>query len=477
MKKIIYTSLFLTGGLLLTSCRKDFTETQFFQSKQAEPLKTVEEASSFVNGTYAKMREKEYLGAYYLAYGEVRSDEIYNDTRVGRFRAESLYTMDANNGNARDTWTTIYGVIANINNVINAPDNLSSQKAGGGAANPSEVKAIKAQAYAIRGMAFFDLLRLYGQKYTGGTLGVPLPLQYNALANTTRPTIEQTEAQIEADFDKAIQLFQEAATAQRKTLAGLVNTTDKTKLSPMAVKAYQSRFYLYKGNWDKVATLSKEIIDSRKYQVIPAADLSASFVKPNTSNSIFELAVGVSGSLGASGYGYLYNSGGYRTLLPTDYALSLFDDADARGNLFAGNSRVGYFLNGKFSDLQSQSNLKLVRYEEVLLNAAEAYLNKGDQTTALTYYNRLRAQRGFTAAPATSLTLEELKKERLRELLGEGFRYWDLLRWGDAVPQYEITGAVDPAKNRTVPNKVFAFPIPQAERNSEYSNVPQNDGY
>ena len=51
MKKIIYTSLFLTGGLLLTSCRKDFTETQFFQSKQAEPLKTVEEASSFVNGT------------------------------------------------------------------------------------------------------------------------------------------------------------------------------------------------------------------------------------------------------------------------------------------------------------------------------------------------------------------------------------------------------------------------------------------
>lgn len=476
MKKIIYTSLFLTGGLLLTSCRKDFTETQFFQSKQAEPLKTVEEASSFVNGTYAQMRAMSYLGAYYLAYGEVRSDEIYNDTSVGRFRAESLYTMDANNGNARDTWTTIYGVIANINNVINAPDNLSSQKAGGGAANPSEVKAIKAQAYAIRGMAFFDLLRLYGQKYTGGTLGVPLPLQYNALANTTRPTIEQTEAQIEADFNMAIQLFQEAATAQRKTLAGLVNTTDKTKLSPMAVKAYQSRFYLYKGDWDKVATLSKEIIASHKYEVMPAADLSASFVKPNTSNSIFELAVGVSGSLGASGYGYLYNSGGYGTLLPTDYALSLFDDADARGNLFAGNSRVGYFLNGKFSDLQSQSNLKLVRYEEVLLNLIEAQLKKNNEAAARAVYNQLRTQRGL-AATTTAITLDDLKKERLRELLGEGFRYWDLLRWGDAVPQYEITGAVDPAKNRTVPNKAFAFPIPQAERNSEYSNVPQNDGY
>ena len=476
MKKIIYTSLFLTGGLLLTSCRKDFTETQFFQSKQAEPLKTVEEASSFVNGTYAQMREKEYLGSYYLAYGEVRSDEVYNNMDVGRFRGESLYTMDANDGDARDTWTKIYGVIANINNVINAPDNLSSQKAGGGAANPSEVKAIKAQAYAIRGMAFFDLLRLYGQKYTGGTLGVPLPLEYNALATTTRPTIEQTEAQIEADFDKAIQLFQEAATAQRTTLAGLVNTTDKTKLSPMAVKAYQSRFYLYKGDWDKVATLSEEIIASHKYEVVPAADLAASFVKANANNSIFELAVGVKGSLGSEAFGYLFNSGGYATLLPTAYAISLFENSDVRRDLIAGNSNDGYFLDGKFSDLQSQSNLKLVRYEEVLLNAAEASLNKGDQATALTYYNQLRAQRGFTAA-ATSLTMEELKKERLRELLGEGFRYWDLLRWGDTVPYYDRTGATDPANNRAVPNKVFAFPIPQAERNSEYSNVPQNDGY
>jgi len=461
--------------LLLTSCRKDFTETQFFQSKQAEPLKTVEEASSFVNGTYAQMREKVYLGSYYLAYGEVRSDEVYNNMDVGRFRGESLYAMDANNGDARDTWTTIYGVIANINNVINAPDNLSSQ--AGGAANPSEVKAIKAQAYAIRGMAFFDLLRLYGQKYTGGTLGVPLPLQYNALANTTRPTIEDTEKQIEKDFNEAIHLFQDVATAQGTTLAGLVNTTDKTKLSPMAVKAYQSRFYLYKGDWNMVATLSREIIDSHKYEVVPEADLAASFVKANANNSIFELAVGVKGSLGSEAFGYLFNSGGYATLLPTAYAISLFDDADARGNLFVGNSDDGYFLDGKFSDLQSQSNLKLVRYEEVLLNAAEAYLNKGDQATALDYYNQLRAQRGFRAAPATSLTMEELKKERLRELLGEGFRYWDLLRWGDAVPYYDRTGATEPANNRAVPNKVFAFPIPQAERNSEYSNVPQNDGY
>ena len=34
MKKILYTSIFLMGGLALTSCSKDFTETKFYQSKK-----------------------------------------------------------------------------------------------------------------------------------------------------------------------------------------------------------------------------------------------------------------------------------------------------------------------------------------------------------------------------------------------------------------------------------------------------------
>lgn len=475
MKKNIYTFLFLVGGLALTSCSKDFTETQFFQSKQAAPLQTVEELTSFVNGAYAKMRVKEYLGAYYLAYAEVRSDEMYNNRNVGRFVSESNYTMSANTPDARDTWDAIYKVVANANTVIGtAEDNLSWQKSKDVTKIRQEVKKLKAQAYAIRAIAFFDLLRLYGQKYTGGNLGIPLPLEYNPEAVTTRPTIEQTEAQIEADFNKALELFQEAA-GQGRNLSTLVSATDKTTLSPLAVKAYQSRFYLFKEDWGKVITLSNEIVASTKYTLMPAADLEASFPKPSPTNSIFELAVGVNGSLGASSYEYLFNSGGYRTILPTSYAIGLYENNDIRKKLIVRTSR-GYFLNGKFSDLQSKSNVKLVRYEEVLLNLIEAQLKKNNERAARAVYNQLRTQRGL-AATTTAITFEDLKKERLRELLGEGFRYWDLLRWGDPVPEYNRTGASNPADNRAVPNKAFAFPIPQDERNSDLSNVPQNDGY
>ncbi|RKW11806.1 MAG: RagB/SusD family nutrient uptake outer membrane protein, partial [Capnocytophaga sp.] len=119
----------------------------------------------------------------------------------------------------------------------------------------------------------------------------------------------------------------------------------------------------------------------------------------------------------------------------------------------------------------------VIRYEEVLLNAIEALLHNGDDDTALTLYNELRAQRGFTEE-ADAISLDELKKERVRELLGEGFRYWDLLRWGDTVPQGNIDGSFSPNNNKTVPNRLFAFPIPQIERMSPNSKgVQQNEGY
>ena len=255
----------------------------------------------------------------------------------------------------------------------------------------------------------------------------------------------------------------------------LVDTSDKTTLSPLAVKAYQSRFYLYKKNWEKVITLSQEIITANKYNIIPAADLETSFGKPNPSNSIFELAVGVNGSLGTESYEYMLNSGGSLTIVPTAYARSLYEEDDVRKGLITGDDDGGYALNGKFQDLQSRSNIRLVRYEEILLNLTEAYLQQSDQDSALPYYNQLRTQRGLEEA--TSLDLEELKKERLRELLGEGLRYWDLLRWGDPIPYYDRTGATNPTNNKIAPNRLLAYPIPLSELNSDQSHVTQNEGY
>ena len=51
------------------------------------------------------------------------------------------------------------------------------------------------------------MLRLYGQKYTEGTLGVVLPLKFDPKAKQARATVAQTETQIESDFNTALTIM------------------------------------------------------------------------------------------------------------------------------------------------------------------------------------------------------------------------------------------------------------------------------
>ena len=477
MRKIIYTLLSLTTGFALTSCSKDFTETQFHQGEQMAPLSSVEQLTSFVNGTYVKMRNGYYLGSYYRAYGEVRSDEMYNTEKTGRLLGVSTYTMKTTEQEAESTWKAIYRVIGNANIAINAADNLT----WGGSNDPqettNEIKRLKGQAYTIRALALFDLLRLYGQQYAGGTLGVPIPLQYDPNASSTRATVAQTEAQIESDLNRANALFQAIGDVVEQT-----SSSEKNYISPLALKAIASRYYLYKGDYAKVAELSEEIISSGKYAVAAKDDLQGTFSKPDAGNSVFELTVGTTSSLGSDAYDYLVHySPGYAQLAVSEQAVALYEANDVRRTFITSGVLGGqtkYFLNNKFYGLQGSNNIKVIRYEEVLLNAIEAHLNTddpagtGDKTKG--YYNTLRHERGLSDVSA--VTLDDLKKERVRELVGEGQRYWDLLRWAAAIPQLNSAGNV--VRSRNIGDKLLAFPIPKSEVDSPNSGgVSQNEGY
>ena len=483
MKKNIYHLALIVSLILFSSCSKDFTETQFFQSDSAdEGITSVEQLSSLLRGAYVSMRDANYLGCNYRAYAEVRSDEMHYLFNAPSLTEVAAYTLSGQDvySPPEFTWKTIYQVVASANIVLSAPDDLPWGEGNTPQERTNEVKKLKAQAYTVRALAFFDLLRLYGQKYTGGTLGIVLPTRYDANARSTRATIAQTEAQIEADFQKAVELFEQVAASQGVPLENLVDTDHRNYISPLAVKALQSRYYLYKGEWQRAAQCALEVISSGIYQPATASDLKGSFQKANASNSIFELTVGINGTLSTQSYDYLVHSRGTAALAVSQQAQQLYEPGDVRASLIETDDPLGvemYFLNDKFSDLEGNSNIKVIRYEEVMLNAIEALLHNGDNETALTLYNELREQRGFTEE-ADAISLDELKKERVRELLGEGFRYWDLLRWGDTVPQGNIDGSFSPNNNKTVPNRLFAFPIPQIERMSPNSKgVQQNEGY
>ena len=163
MKKIVYSALVVLSIVGMTSCSRDFTETQFFQEEQAAPITTAEQLESFVRGTYLKMRATNYLGNKYRATGQIHTDETYSTTFSGRNIDFATYSLLSTSADPEDIWYAIGQTIGNANIVINSSDNLTYR----GTANAqalTQVKYLKGQAYALRAQALFDLLKLYGQE-------------------------------------------------------------------------------------------------------------------------------------------------------------------------------------------------------------------------------------------------------------------------------------------------------------------------
>lgn len=82
------------------------------------------------------------------------------------------------------------------------------------------------------------------------------------------------------------------------------------------------------------------------------------------------------------------------------------------------------------NNLNYNNNYRYYRYAETILNAAELELEAGSATKAAEYVNMIRTRAGV--APLGSVTKEDIIQERNYEFVGEGKRYWDLVRTGMA---------------------------------------------
>jgi hypothetical protein len=82
-------------------------------------------------------------------------------------------------------------------------------------------------------------------------------------------------------------------------------------------------------------------------------------------------------------------------------------------------------------NVRSHANQPYMRYAEVLLLYAEAEIGKGNNTgEGLTALNEVRTRAGLPTL--LSMNLQDVKNERRMEFWGDGERFLDLVRWGDA---------------------------------------------
>jgi hypothetical protein len=123
-------------------------------------------------------------------------------------------------------------------------------------------------------------------------------------------------------------------------------------------------------------------------------------------------------------------------------------------------------------DLNFNNNLRIYRYAETLLNAAELSLRTGGTATgdALKWLNKVHQRAGLDAL--TAATVDDVITERHLEFVGEGKRYWDLVRTGQAVTVLVANSAAQRTTSWTE-NKKY-LPIPQIELSAD-PNLKQNN--
>lgn len=184
-----------------------------------------------------------------------------------------------------------------------------------------------------------------------------------------------------------------------------------------------------------------------------------------------------------------------------------FADAGA-----TGTTTTGYYLK-KFlieNDHNWDKNgswhfVPFIRYAEVLLNKAEALAEQdwgANQAEALKCLNEIRKRVGLPDKEASSLEefREILRRERMVELAGEGFRYWDIRRWrlgdelihgkqahgclitkisgeGDPVEYKYEQIEVDAGRTRIFYDRFYSFSISIVERSNNKLLGPNNPGW
>lgn len=128
------------------------------------------------------------------------------------------------------------------------------------------------------------------------------------------------------------------------------------------------------------------------------------------------------------------------------------------------------------ADLGFNNNVRVYRYAEVLLNAAELLLKTGgSQADADKYFNQIRERAGLSTV--SGVTQDQIIDERRLEFIAEGKRYFDLVRTGKAASV--LTPANDSGNYRTKgwSDAVRFFPIPQDNIDAANGTLKQNGNY
>mgnify|MGYP006073968771 FL=1 len=491
--KYILVSVLFIG--LASSCSDDFVNVESLDINSEDYFNSEEDYQNALVGAY-DLLQATYLNAM---LGEIASDNTLaggeSATDVIGIQEVDDMTHTTTNSQLRDVWGWMFAGVNRANFILEFQD--KTEFAG--------KEEILAQARFLRAYYYFELVKWFGD--------VPLVVDKRFLFgdqfNVDRTPKAEVYTQIEIDLMYAADNLTYTASQQGRVTKG-------------AAQALLGKVYLYQDKFPEASAVLDNLILNGPYDLVTDYNSIFEHAGENGIESVFEVqynddqgasfdclqcsegnvAVGFSGVRSyvatPDSSGDIFSSG-FSFNVPVQEAVDAFEVDDLRKEVaildidaWATQTGITYgtgyehtgFFNRKYiprkrsdtaagdRNLTNPNNYRAIRFADVLLMAAEAF-NRGniDDSKAQNYLNRVR-ERAFgdamhnVSSSGSNLT-NDIYNERRVELLGEGHRFFDLVRTGRATS--EINGFVS--------GKHEVFPIPLIEIQLTGNRWAQNPNY
>ena len=487
IKKYLVVILFLVISI---SCSDDFVDVKPTGDNSEDFFNSEEDYQNALIGAY-DMLQSSYIN---VMLGEIASD---NTLAGGESATDVLGIQEIDdmvhtpqNAQLRDIWGWMYSGVNRANYILEFKDKTDFVGKN----------KVLAEATFLRAYYYFELVKWFGDV----PFVVDKRIQFGEQFNLDRTPKSEIYTQLEADLIFAAD-----------NLPYIQET--KGRVTKGAAQALLGKIYLFQQKYDEAAAVLDDLIQNGPHDLVTDYNLIFEEAGENNIESVFEIqyfedqgagfgclqcsegnvAVGFSGIRNYSGPEF---SSGFSFNVPVQEAYDAFEDGDLRrdvaildinawaattGATFGeGYEHTGYF-NRKYlprvrganaqgdRNLTNPNNYRAIRFADVLLMAAEAFNRSSspNDTKAQAYLNRVR-ERAFGNATrnivATGDNLyNNILEERRTELVGEGHRFFDLVRTGRAAQSI----------NGFVAGKHELFPIPAIEIQLAGNRWSQNPNY
>ncbi|PXY39403.1 RagB/SusD family nutrient uptake outer membrane protein [Flavobacterium cheongpyeongense] len=455
--KIILSLLILIS---ITSCDDFLSE----KPDNRTEIDTPDKISEILVGAYPQMS--------YFDIAETMSDNVFDSGMAQTLIKNQqnynwlIQTETADIDTQAYYWDACYKAIAHANKALEAIEQLG---------NTADLNPQKGEALIARAYAHFMLVSLWSQRYNPATAATDLGIPY-----VTKP---ETELITKYTRNSMAEVFEFIEKDIEEGLKYVTNDYKEPKFhfTKNAAKAFASRFYLVKGDWDKVISLSDDLgnrpegklRDFLSYDVMAIDDQRLSYASSNAETNL--LIVSANTIVSRSYYSNRFYLSGARYPEIFGTATSLFAKPWLY-NFYSSNSSITVFLP-KFYEYFKYSNVTagigdpyvaevLLSNDEFFLNRIEAHVMKGQIQLAndeLEYFLSTRTvgyaatdkvtqakvvakypviadefTPFYTMTPVQTSYVKAIAETRRRDFIHEGMRWFDVKRF-NLVVNHEIT--------------------------------------